>query len=233
MKVLGYLGVAMLVAGCGGPAIQVKQAAFSLPAGFVKGASDDGSVEVAIPSGWRQGVDRMMETSFFSQSGGFEGGSAGSASGGEQDGSKALENMSNAFTSMSNEAEQEALEAMKKKGNILNVISTGNKPIIGEARTRFYVQKTSQGGNWNWDAAHEHERGQYFHKPVAKEVDLPVGKAHRMEETKTLVDGGVKVTISYLIPNGKDLYSLRFVTQEDAGVIKNIEKQVAGSIRIK
>ena len=219
----------VIVVGCGGPAIQAKQIAFALPAGYSKGASDDGSAELAIPSGWRQGVDRMMEAPLLGQSDAV----SGAPSNSDPEAAKALEQMSSAFTEMSNEAEREALEKLKKKGIILNVISTGNKPIIGEARTRFYVQRTSQGGNWSWDGAHQVERDHYFHKPAAKEVELPIGKAHRMEETITKVDGGVKTTISYLIPNGKELYCLRFVTQEDANVIKSIEKQVADSLRVK
>ncbi len=222
------LPFALVAAGCGSPAIQTKATAFALPPGHTKGASEDGVVEIGIPSGWRQGVDRMMESPLLGQGNEF-----GSSAPSDPEASKAVEQMSNALTQMSNEDEQEALDRLKKKGNILNVISVGNKPIIGEARTRFYVQKATQGGNWSWDAAHEFERGQYFHKQVAKEIDLPTGKAHRMEETKTLIDGGMKTTISYIIPNGKDLYCLRFVTQENADVIKSIEKQVAESIRIK
>jgi hypothetical protein len=218
-----------VVVGCGGPPIQVKSTSFVLLDGFAKGASDDGAVEIAIPSGWRQGVDRMMEAPLLGQSGGMGETSATS----DPEATKALEQMSGAFTEMSNDAEREALEKLKKKGNILNVISLGSKPIIGEARTRFYVQKTTQVANWSWDSAHQLERDQYFHKQAGKEVDLPIGRAHRMEETITKVDGGVKTTIGQLIPNGKDLYCLRFVTQDDANVIKSIEKRVAQSIRIK
>lgn len=228
MKVRAIIPLALIVSACGGPAIRTKTAAFALPPGHSKGASDDGVVEIGIPSGWRQGVDRMMESPLLGQ-----GNEMGASAPADPEASKAVEQISSALTQMSNEGEQEALERLKKKGNILNVISIGNKPIIGEARTRFYVQKATQGGNWSWDEAHQYESGQYFHKPTAKEVDLPVGKAHRMEETKTLIDGGVKTTISYVIPNGKDLYCLRFVTQENAETIKSIEKQVAESIRIK
>ncbi len=217
--------------GCGGPAIQAKQVAFSLPTGWTKGASDDGSIELAIPAGWRQGVDRMMESPMLGAGSGLP--DSGVPQTSDTEAAKAIEGLSNSMTQMSNEAEQEELERLKKKGIIVNVITQGAKPVIGEARTRFYVQKYSQGGNWNWDAAHDNEREKYLHKPVAKEVDLPVGKVHRMEETKTLVDGGVFNIISYLFINGKDLYALRFVTQEQASVIQSIEKEVANSVRIK
>ncbi|MDH4389626.1 MAG: hypothetical protein QE269_12965 [Fimbriimonas sp.] len=229
MRIFLFFVTLVAVIGCSGLPIEVKASSFVLPTGFAKGATDDGAVEIAIPGGWRQGVDRMMESPLLGQSGGMGETSAIS----DPEATKALQDMSGVFAEMSNEAEREALEKLKKKGNVLNVISMSNKPIIGEARTRFYVQKTTQGANWSWDSAHQLERDQYFHKQAAKEVDLPIGKAHRMEETITKVDGGVKTTISYLIPNGKDLYCLRFVTQEDANVIKSIEKQVAQSIRIK
>lgn len=224
----------VVLVGCGGPAIQVKSVALDLPAGWTKGASDDGSVQLGIPSGWRQGVDRMMEVPLLGGASEMQANSSPVPNDpNATEGAKAVEQMSNAMTQMSNEAEQEELDRLKKKGIILNVISQGAKPVIGESRTRFYVQKKTQGGNWSWDDAHQQERDVYFHKPVAKEVNLPIGLAHRMDETITKVDGGVKTTISYLIPNGKNLFILRFITQEQATVIQSIEKQVAETVRIK
>jgi hypothetical protein len=233
MRTFG-LFLLVLLCGCGGPAIETKKVAFVLPTGWTKGASDDQLVELGIPSGWRQGVDRMMESPMLGAGSGLGDIPVPPASSdpNASDASKSIEQLSNAMTEMSNEAEREALERLKKKRIILNVISTGARPTIGEARTRYYVQRYTQGGNWNWDSAHANERDHYLHKPVARELDLPTGKAHRMEETKTLVDGGTYTIISYLIPNGKDLYALRFITQEQATVIQSIEKQVAESIRI-
>ncbi len=220
---------AVAVIGCGdGPALTVKKVPFSLPAGFTEGASDDKVVQLAIPSGWRQGVDRLSGSMGMGDLSGLAGGTMPS----DPDAAKAIQQMSADIDKAESEGEKKELAKLKEKGIIIHCITVGARPTIGETRTRFVVHKETKGSNWNWDDAHQLEAGAYLHKPVAKEVDLPIGKAHRMEETKTLVDGGVYTIISYVIPNGKDLYSLRFITQESASVIQQIEKQVADSIRI-
>jgi hypothetical protein len=247
MKALGLsLISALWIMGCsGGPAIQVKNAAFNLPAGWTKGMSDDQIVTIAIPTGWRQGVDRMPTVTDMFGGGndpasGGDPGSGGSIdlnsqAGGNpqaQDVANTLNQMKEASEKESAEMERRELEELKKKGIILNVISSG-KPTIGETRTRFFVKKSSQGANWDWDQAHASEREKYLHKPVAAEIDLPIGKAHRMMETRQLIDGANYTIISYLIIHGKDLYTLRFLTEEQASIVTSIEKEVANSLRIQ
>jgi hypothetical protein len=235
------------ISGCSsGPAISVKQVAFKAPTGWSKGMSDDQTVNIAIAPGWRQGVDRIYTPATDNPLGATTGaptdlmGGQPTGPGGmpdpvanqnEQDMKRMLDNIDASIEKDSKEYEKKELEELAKKGVLINVIS-GGKPTIGEARTRYFVVKTSQGSNWSWAEAEANERGKFVKKPAVKEVDLPIGKAHRMEETRQLVDGAFYTIISYLVPNGKDLYTIRFITEEQAMVVTQIDKEVAESLRI-
>lgn len=130
------------------------------------------------------------------------------------------------------ENEKKALEELEKKGIVVHVIN-GTKPIAGEARTRFYVQRTDGDADATWDEARSVERKQYVHAQTPKEVRLPIGKALLFSETSELRDGGVLHKISYVVLEGKSVYSLRFVTEESKDAIAGIADGVAQTWRIK
>jgi hypothetical protein len=240
MKSVGaFLVAALVIAGCSqSPAIVVKSSAEAIPGGWTKGASEDQSVTLGVPSGWRQGADRGMTPADMMPGGLDSGGTdpSGMPMGGDGGaGSEASQALGGMMANMEKEAaeeEKKAMEALKAKGIILQCVSTG-KPTIGEERTRFYVKKESQGGNWSWDEADAKEAGSYVKKPTPTTVQLPIGTAHRMEESRQLIDGSTRTHVSYIIPNGKDLYLLRFVTVEQGNVVTSIDKEVAQSLRIK
>jgi hypothetical protein len=144
-----------------------------------------------------------------------------------------LQQMSADFQNSANEAEIKQLEDLAKKGVLIHVIAEGAKPIPGEARTRFYVKKTTEGGPMSLVDAAEKERGQYAFKPKYDTIQLPIGEAIRCKQSNGLRDGGTLHQISYVVVDGNDMYSLRFVTQEAAQTIESIAEQVAQSWRIK
>lgn len=221
------------IIGCSsGPAIVVTKTAFVLPPGATQAQSDDKSVTVGLPGGWRVGVSGGM-SSHDMMSGMV--GDAGSGASGDNSASgelgKALGDMAKQNEAEMKKEEQEALEKYKAEGIILHCVNS-SKPIPGEKPTAFYIKKQSQGGNWSWEDAEKSEVGQYKTKPKAAKIALPIGQAIRMQDTWQLVDGANYTEISYVIPNGKDLYTLRFITEESAEVLTGIDKQVAESFRI-
>ncbi len=160
------------------------------------------------------------------------GGDSGSASGGEGDAAmNAIHDMENQVDADSKKEEEAALAKLKEEGIIIHCVNS-SKPIPGEKPTQFYVKKQSQGGNWSWEDAEKSEFGQYKTKPKATKVTLPIGQASRMQDTWQLVDGANYSVISYVIPNGKDLYTIRFITEEPIETLTAIDKQVAESFRI-
>ncbi len=228
-----FIGVLLAVSlvGCkGGPAISVKKAAPLLPSGFTKGESDDKVASLGVPPGWRQGVDRMMTMgSALADVGASAGGD--SAQPMPEDLSKSLDDMTKQGEAEADAKEKESLEKLKAKGIIINCINS-SKPTPGEERTHFYLLKQSQGGNWTWEDAEKSEVGQYKTKPKATKVTLPIGEALRMQDSWQLIDGMNYTMISYVVPNGPDLYTLRFITEESPETVTSIAQQVAESLRI-
>lgn len=224
------LGIAGLISvGCAiGGGVQTNKVAFVLPSGWAKAESTGKEATVGVPPGWRHGVDRLMEPGAMTT----PDPNAPQNPQMTAEDKKTMEGFANVMNQLSQQAEADELDRLAKRGVILHCISTGAKPTIGEERTRFYLKKQTQNSNWNWPDAAATERDKYLHKPVPKQVKLPVGEATRMEETRQQVDGSSYTIVSYLIPNGRDLYTLRFVTQEAATQVTSIEKQVAESLRI-
>ena len=218
------------VYGCSmGGGVQVKRVAFVAPKGWAKGESDDKSVTLAIPPGFRQGANSFFGTS----SNPFAAMAANDPSSSQMkaEQKKNVGETTKVLDEVAKEDEMKNLDALAKKGIILHCISTG-KPVIGEEQTRFYVKLKSQNSNWTWPDVDGSEQDCFKEKQTAKEVKLPIGLAHRMQANWQLQDGSNYTQISYLVPSGRDLYVLRFITVESPEVITTHEKEVADSFRI-
>ena len=211
-----------------GGGVEVKKVAFMLPQGWTKAESEDKSVAAAVPPGFRQGANTI-----FGMGNPFAGNIANDPAAAQMttDEKRALEQMSSSMSEMAKEDEMKNLDKLAKKGIILHCVSTG-KPTPGEELTRFYVKKKSQNMNWTWLDSDASEQDCFKEKQKATEVKLPIGLAHRMQATWQLGDGASYTQISYLIPNGRDLFVLRFITVEPPEVITRNEKEVAESLRI-
>ena len=144
---------------------------------------------------------------------------------------KALGDMVKQSEAEAKKEEQAALDKYKAEGIILHCVNS-SRPTPGEKPTTFYLKKQSQGGNWTWEDAEKSEVGQFKNKPKATKLTLPTGQALRFQDTWQLIDGANYTQVSYVIPNGKDLYTLRFITEESAETVTGIDKQVAESLRI-
>lgn len=220
------LAALALVSGCQRPkpALHVANApAQMLPAGWADAASQDGAVKVSVPSGWRFGVDRLG------------GGLADLGNFGLSESDMAnpdIQRITQQAETQGAAEEKQQLEELFKKGIIVHVIN-GSKPIVGEARTRFVVQRYEQSSNWSLDEATEAERKQYGHKPTRQDVTLPIGKAVKLFGSDELRNGSTRHRVSYLAADGKKLYVLRFVTEEGKDVIQSIADAVAQTWRIQ
>ena len=225
--------LAFALTGCkSGPELHVSVAAPAvLPVGWSTAQTSDSSVSVGVPGGWRVGVDTGansladMTSDLGSPNNGTQGGD-NSAFGQE------MQKMAADMDAKNKQEEADGLAALTKKGVVLNVIN-GSKPIPGEKRTRFYVKVKHQGGSLSRDDAINIEREHYAFKPKMFEVTLPIGKAVKCIADNEMRDGGSLHQISYVIVDGGDIYSLRFVTEEGVETINSIADQVANSLRIK
>jgi hypothetical protein len=235
VKKLLILSFALVILfGCSkGPEIKVTQASSQLPAGWQPAVSDDGKVEVGVPSGWRQGVDTIASGGDLAPAGmGMAGEMPAPQATGDASLDKSLSEMSAEANKTSKEMEQKQLAKLKEKGIVINVIN-GSKPIPGEARTHYYVKIKKMGGNITPEEAKEETQKTFLHKVTPTEVKTPIGTAYRFEETRQLVDGANYTEINYAIINGSDLYVLAFVTEEQSTAITQIDKDVIQTLRIK
>lgn len=213
------------------PTIHVDPApAATLPGGWTKGASKDGTVSVGIPNGWRQGVDKM--TDGLGDLSAIGGGSTPSTDPEASQMGQDIANMSANMKREADEQEQKQLAKLESLGIIVHAIN-GSKQIPGEARTRFYVRRYRKDSNATWEDAKATERQEYVHAQTPQEVKLPIGKALKYSEDEEMRDGGVVHKISYVIVDGASAYSLRFVTEESAETISSIADQVAQTWRIQ
>jgi hypothetical protein len=210
--------------------VHAKNVPDSIPSGWTEGKSADGSVRIGIPGGWRFGVDRMDSSPL---------GMANDAMSSQQDQSmqgselgEQVQQMANGIKQQADEQEQKQLADLAAKGIVVNVISVGTRPIPGEARTRYYVKKSPQGHAVQLVDAAEKERGQFEHKPLLHNITLPIGPALKLSEKRTLTDGGEFYQISYLVVDGEDIYSIRFITEESPATIDAVADQVMQTFRV-
>ncbi len=98
--------------------IQPTKIAFTLPKGFTKAESDDKSVTLAVPSGWRQGANNMFGTS-----NPFDMANAPAPSSSQTaEEKKTMEDLSKSLSGVINEDERRNLEKLAAKGIILHVV---------------------------------------------------------------------------------------------------------------
>jgi len=227
MRKVGPLFIALvLVAGCKEPpAIRASAGPELRPGnGWVLGRSRDGSVQLLIPSGWRIGVDRATDLM-----GGLQNIGAGASDGGE---SSALDQMRQGIAREESESEQAKLAELESKGIVIHAINS-SRPIVGETRTKFTVERQRDKHNRMYEEIDEIGRKLFARKPKVDELQLPIGKAVRFSASEPLRDGSTKHQIAYFVIDGKDLYTLRFVTQEPLETVKAVADDVARSLRIK
>jgi len=221
-RALLFLPILILVSvGCGKSAPPVKEAS---PAQLAPGAtlanSSDKSVSVMVPSGWKRGSKHSLVGSGL----GDMMGQMGEGGGELQDLAQGIQNEEDALDA------EEAAE-LEKEG-ILIWVNDSSRPIPGEERTHYRI-KRSQAGHGSVEDAAEDAKQDLLNEGPIQYVELPIGKAARMEASTTKIDGGQLFQIVYVIVNGKDTYNIRFTTQNDPSSVKNVEKSVIESLRIK
>jgi hypothetical protein len=207
--------------GCGKSAPPLKEAS---PAQLAPGASlttsSDKVVSIMVPSGWKRGSKHSIV-----------GGGLGDMMGQLGEGGGELQDMAQGM-----QDEEDALDAHEaaelEKEGILIWVNDSSRPIPGEERTHFRIKRTQAGHGSVEDAAEDAKQDLLNEGPI-QYVELPIGKAARMEASTTKIDGGQLFQIVYVLVNGSDTYNIRFTTQNDPSSVKSVEKSVIESLRIK
>jgi hypothetical protein len=213
-----------LLWGCSKPAVHVTAAPSStLADGWTLATDPQSGVSVGVAPGWRQGVD--LTTDAMGQASGI----ANQTS--IADPNNPMTQMQNQVNAMNKQEEDQALADLKAKGIVIQVID-GSRPIPGEERTRYYVKVVDHGGNCSLDDAVNDEK-EAISGAVVQNIQLPIGKAAKFtSDTKTI--GGDEVTrVSYVVVDGHNAYSLRFISTNNPGIIQRVADQVAQTWRIQ
>ncbi|MBN9501720.1 MAG: hypothetical protein BGO01_15385 [Armatimonadetes bacterium 55-13] len=218
-KVFALSIISLVVVACSkGPVPTVKSAApAQLGQGWDLAESSDKTVSLGIAPGWKRGGANSMNMMEFATSGmGTEGMTQEALAQLEQEQQK-------------NDAEVAA--ELEKKGIVISCIDS-SKPIPGEERTRYTVKREKKGP-MTLEAAAEAAKEDLIDEKGPTMVDLPIGKAARFDSKSTLRDGGVVTKVVYILCNGDDVYTVSFITENDANSILQVVDPVIQTLRIK
>ena len=202
-----------------------------LPGGWTAAEARDHSATLGIPPGWRVGVD-AGNTGLADMLKGI--GTQSPQMPGESDpgGNPQMQDIAQRAAESDKKDQETAWANLESKRIYLQVLN-GSRPIPGEKRTRFYLKHTKGDGPVYTGQAIDVERKAWAFPPHPTEAKLPIGTALRFQSDDSLRDGATLHQISYVILDGADTYTLRFVTEEDGQVISSIADGVAQSLRIK
>ncbi len=201
-----------------------------LQPGWTPATSKDGVVSLGVPSGWRVGTDAangLADLAAKLGNSGIDNQAAPEGSLGAE-----MQKIAQRADENAKKQEAEALAALEKKGVVLNVIN-GSKPIPGESRTRFYLKVTHGNGPIAIADALDVEKLHYHSPPPPTDATLPIGPAKKFSAHDSLRDGMTLHQMSYVVIDGPNTYTLRFVTEEAPETIESIADAVAQTLRIK
>ncbi len=212
----------MVAFGCEPKALQLKAAAEpQLPAGWTTANDGESGVSIATAQGWRVGVPRSDVSIPGMDS---MGGDASAGSG--------MSDVLKDFARQENKQEQEALERLREKGIVLNLVDA-SRPLPGELYTRYQVEVRESPRNLTLDEAVAHERGKMTGEDAGAAVELAVGKAWRLIADGKNRIGDQKTHISYVLVDGKKQFTIRFIATNNPTAVTQIEAAVADSFRYK
>lgn len=158
----------MVAFGCEPKALQLKAAGEpQLPAGWTMANDGESGVSIAIAQGWRVGVPRNEVSIPGMDSMGGEGVGANESA------------ILKEFSQQENKQEQEALERLREKGIVLNLVDN-SRPLPGELYTRYQVEVREAPRNLTLEDAVAYERGKMTGEDAGAAVELAVGKAWRL-----------------------------------------------------
>lgn len=198
------------------PVVVVKDAGpAQVPQGTQIAESSDKSVSIMVASGWKRGGPNSMSMPSLGGLGEMGEGMGSGAPIVPED--TALD-------------AQEAAELEKK--NILIWVNGSSRPIPGEQRTYYRVKMKKDGPMSVEDAAKEAALDM-LNEGAPQFVELPIGKAARLEGLTKKIDGGELFEIVYVVVNGEEVYNIKFGTQESPSAVQTIEKDVINTLRIK
>ena len=188
---------------------------------------EDG-VSVGVASGWRQGVDLMMDPKEMAQAAGVDSSNAGAV-----DPNNPLQKLTSDLEQQSKQDEMQQLAGLRAKGVAIQVLD-GSKQTIGELRTRYRVIVIDHGGNYDLEKATADEmdalRGDGASDP--QKITLPIGPAVKIVAERKTIGGDTEDRISYVVVDGKKSYHLRFQCTNNPSAIQSIADDVAKTWRI-
>ncbi|HWD37667.1 MAG TPA: hypothetical protein VG944_02380 [Fimbriimonas sp.] len=228
MKAVWLIVAAALVISCGKSAEHVKAAGKpTLPSGWSVADDAQDGITLGVAPGWREGADTGLDPMEMAQ------GVAGDASQPSMDPDSPAGKLQADIQKQNAADEKEALANLRAKGVVIQIIDS-SKPIPGEARTRYYVKKVDHGGNYALDAAKNDEIDFLggSAESSAKKVELPIGPAYRFEIESKTRGGDELARISFVVVDGSNSYSLRFIATNNSQAIQSIADSVAHTWRI-
>jgi hypothetical protein len=129
-------------------------------------------------------------------------------------------------------SELERLEQMRKQEGIVLHAVDSTRPTPSEEPTRIYVVKLPSAGFSLLADAVQQEKGRMKGDDPGKEVELPVGKAWRLQAKGRNRIGDVECHVSYVFVDGDDGYVLRLASTNNPEAILSIDAPVAESFRV-
>jgi hypothetical protein len=219
-QALVVFSLVLCLAGCKGPGPIVKDPGpATIPPGATLAESSDKTVSIMVASGWKRGCKNSMSAP-----------SLGDLAGQLGENSQ-LQDLAHGAQNEENAIDATEAAEMEKDG-ILIWVNDSSRWIPGEERTSYRV-KRQQAGHSTLEEAAEDAKQNLLNEGPIQYVELPIGRAARMEANTVKIDGGQLFQIEYVVVNGCDTYSIRFTTQNDPSSVKSVEKAVIESLRIK
>ena len=211
----------MVAFGCEPKALQLKAAGEpQLPAGWTMANDGESGVSIAIAQGWRVGIPRNEVSIPGMDSMGGEGVGANESA------------ILKEFSQQENKQEQEALERLREKGIVLNLVDN-SRPLPGELYTRYQVEVREAPRNLTLEDAVAYERGKMTGEDAGAAVELAVGKAWPLIADGKNRIGDQETHISYVLVDRKKQFTIRFIATNNSTAVSQIEAAVADSFRYK
>lgn len=231
---LSFVLTAAVLAGCKttvAPLLKDLPAPSVAGTGWTAAFDPESGVSLALPPGWRAGIPRGVMPGALTEGGATNPNpldpsivGTASAAGGD---------MLNALEKQEAELEKKTLASLREKEGIVLHCVDGSRTLPAEEPTRFFVKKIPDAGYGTLADAVSAEKAAAHREMKGDAVELPVGKAWRLQAKGRNRIGDEECHVSYVFVNGSDGYVLRFASTNNPSVILDIDRSVAQTFRVK
>ncbi len=106
------------------------------------------------------------------------------------------------------------------------------RPIPGEPLTSITVKRTVKSGGANLTQEADDFASQYVRVKAKETLDMPIGQIVEIEAVQGTKGGDTYRHIDYVMVNGEDVYTVRFVSAMSLDAIKAIARPVIETFRV-